>query len=272
MFAMALIPQEDLQPRRNARVWLIPLVTLVAVGLNTVAAVDGAQAEQGGTATLVDPAGYAFSIWGLIFITNLVFAGYQALPSQRQDRLLDRVATPYIAGQVFATLFAVAALIEANELAQATTLLYFAAAVATYVVLGVGVRDEGWTRRLAAWLPASLSAAWLFAASIVVVASVVQNDLELAPPAGDGEAWAAVAIGFAVLVTAAMLMVRRDFAFAAVVTWALIAIGQEQANEVVDAAVIVAVAVIGLVALGSVPRPSVPLPWRRRRQQGVRAH
>jgi len=272
MLAMALIPQESHEPSRNPRVWLIPLVTVLAVGINTAAAVVGAQAEQGSTPTLVDPAGYAFSIWGLIFLANLVFAGYQALPSQREDKLLDRVAAPYVAGQVFAALFAVAALIEITALAQATTLLYFAAAVATYVVLGVGVRDEGWTRRLAAWFPASLSAAWLFAASIVVVAAIVQNGLELAPPVGDGEAWAAVAIGFAVLVTTAVLMARRDFAFAAVVAWALIAIGQEQINEVVDASVIAAVAVIGLVALGSVPKPTVPFPWRRRRQQGVRAH
>lgn len=268
---LALIPQESHEPRRSARVWLVPLATLIALGLNAAAAVVGAQAEQEATPTLVDPAGYAFGIWGLIFVTNLIFAGYQALPSQRQDALLDRVATPYIAGQVFAALFAVAALIELNALAQATTLLYFAAAVATYVTLGVGVRRESWTRRLAAWPPASLSAAWLLAASIVVIAAVVQNELELAPPVGDGEMWAAVAIGFAVLVTTAVLMARRDFAFAAVVAWALIAIGQEQTNEVVDASVITAVAVIGLVALGTVPRPTVPLPWRKR-EQHVRAH
>lgn len=272
MLAMALIPQESPEPSRHPRVWLIPLVTVIAVGLNAAAAILGAQAEQDGTPTLLDPAGYAFSIWGLIFVANLVFAGYQALPSQRRDPLLDRVATPYIAGQVFAALFAVAALMDVNALAQATTLLYFAAAVATYLVLGVGVRDEGWTRRLAAWLPASLSAAWLFVASIVVIAAIVQNDLELAAPVGDGEAWAAIAIGFAVLVTTAVLMARRDFAFAAVVAWALVAIGQEQTNEVVDASVIAAVAVIGLVALGSVPKPTVPFPWRRGREQSVRAH
>ena len=35
--------------------------------------------------TLITPAGYAFSIWGLIFLGLLAFAIYQALPSQRTN-------------------------------------------------------------------------------------------------------------------------------------------------------------------------------------------
>ena len=35
--------------------------------------------------TLVTPAGYAFAIWGLIFLGLLAFAVYQALPSQRTN-------------------------------------------------------------------------------------------------------------------------------------------------------------------------------------------
>ncbi|WP_460976836.1 tryptophan-rich sensory protein [Spirosoma knui] len=35
--------------------------------------------------TLVTPAGYAFSIWGIIFLGLLAFAVYQALPSQRTN-------------------------------------------------------------------------------------------------------------------------------------------------------------------------------------------
>ena len=34
--------------------------------------------------TLVTPAGYVFSIWGLIYILLLIFAVFQALPSQRE--------------------------------------------------------------------------------------------------------------------------------------------------------------------------------------------
>lgn len=41
--------------------------------------------------TLITPAGYAFSIWGLIFLGLLAFAVYQALPSQRSNPRLRAV-------------------------------------------------------------------------------------------------------------------------------------------------------------------------------------
>jgi hypothetical protein len=41
--------------------------------------------------TLVVPADYAFSIWGLIFLLCLVYAAYQALPANRESLLLRRV-------------------------------------------------------------------------------------------------------------------------------------------------------------------------------------
>jgi len=41
--------------------------------------------------SLVIPAGYAFAIWGPIFLLGLVYAAYQMLPSRREDPLLRRV-------------------------------------------------------------------------------------------------------------------------------------------------------------------------------------
>ena len=120
---LALVPPGHRETHNNPRVWLIPAATLVAVGVNTAAAIVGAQAEQDRAPTLVDPAEYAFGIWGLIFLANLVFAAYQALPGQRRHPVLDRAAAPYIAGQVFATTFAVAALIDSVPLGQASTVL-----------------------------------------------------------------------------------------------------------------------------------------------------
>ncbi|MGE3961381.1 MAG: hypothetical protein AB7F65_06835 [Dehalococcoidia bacterium] len=264
---MTLIPQEQPQERDPRRPWIVLFAVIVSVGLNTVAAVVGAQAGQERAPTLADPAEYAFGIWGVVFVTNVVFALYQATPSQRTDPLLDRVAVPFVVGQLFGALFAVASLADSNALGQLSTALYFAAAVATYLMLGVGRRDDGWGRRAAAWLPASMSAAWLLAATIAVLAGFLQNGLEVSPPFGGGEDWAAVAVGSTAIVAAALLVWRRDFVFAAVTAWALVAIAQEQTNEVVDTAVVASVAALGLVALGMVPKATAELPWRRSRRE-----
>ena len=44
--------------------------------------------------TLITPAGYAFAIWGPIFLLLLAYAVYQALPAQRTSPLLRRVGLP----------------------------------------------------------------------------------------------------------------------------------------------------------------------------------
>ena len=267
---MALIPQEQYRRKSdNLRPWIVLGAVAVCVVINAVAAVLGAQAGQDRAKTLLDPAPYAFGVWGAIFAANIMFAIYQATPSQRADPILDRVAVPFVAGQAFGALFALATLIDSNPLGQISTVLYFAAAVATYGVLGIGRRNAGWVRRGAAWLPASMSAAWLLAASLVVLAGFLQNDLGVSPPFAEGEDWAVAAIGTATIVAVALVVWARDFAFAAVIVWALIGISQEQANGAVDAAVVASIAVIGLVAVGMVPKATAELPWRHR---GEREH
>src|SRR5918998_4968409 len=41
--------------------------------------------------TLVVPADYAFAIWTPIFLLALIYAGYQALPANRENPLLRRI-------------------------------------------------------------------------------------------------------------------------------------------------------------------------------------
>ena len=45
---------------------------------------------------LLTPAGYAFSIWGLIYIGLIVFSFYQALPSQAENARFKRIRALYI--------------------------------------------------------------------------------------------------------------------------------------------------------------------------------
>ena len=64
------------------------------------AAIQGVVDE--GPRSLVEPALYAFTIWGLIFALSLAYAAYQALPSNRHNPLLRRVG-PFTAAAFFCT-------------------------------------------------------------------------------------------------------------------------------------------------------------------------
>ena len=55
--------------------------------------------------SLFTPAGYAFSIWGLIYLSLLIYAVIQLLPSNRNVKVYDRIAVPLIFVNIFAMLW-----------------------------------------------------------------------------------------------------------------------------------------------------------------------
>lgn len=55
--------------------------------------------------TLVVAAGYAFSIWGLIFLLDIVYAAWQLAGARRRDRALTLAAMPAAAGFMLTTLW-----------------------------------------------------------------------------------------------------------------------------------------------------------------------
>lgn len=72
------------------------LVLLAAVQQPIVAGLLGAGAFMGGSSayvTFIQPAGWAFSIWGFIYAASISFAIYQALP-QYDNQLLRTVRVP----------------------------------------------------------------------------------------------------------------------------------------------------------------------------------
>lgn len=67
---------------------MFSIVTLIVMNYLSNTGVFGGQTNSDVSAkypTLVTPAGYAFSIWGVIFLGLLAFAIYQALPTQRTN-------------------------------------------------------------------------------------------------------------------------------------------------------------------------------------------
>lgn len=74
------------------------LATIVVNGLANALPINGQ-----GTGEISDkfevffvPAGYVFSIWGLIYLALIAYAVYQALPGQRENAKLAAIAIPFM--------------------------------------------------------------------------------------------------------------------------------------------------------------------------------
>lgn len=192
------------------------------------------------------PAGYVFSIWGLIYIGLIAYAIYQALPSQRENPRLQATGWWIFVGglansawiffwhynQFPLTLFAMLTLL--------TTL------IVTYLRLGIGQTTVTSGEKWAVHIPFSIYLGWITVATVANISDVLDflkwDRFELAP-----EIWMWIVLGAVLVISALMSFTRRDVAYTAVLLWALAGISVKQAA--VPAVVIPTWITFGLVAL-----------------------
>lgn len=82
--------------------------------------------------TPLTPAGYAFGIWGLIFLALLVYAVWQLLPAQRTLALPDAVARPLTLAATATGFWVVLFAYEKIGLSVATMLVILGSLILTY--------------------------------------------------------------------------------------------------------------------------------------------
>ncbi len=178
--------------------------------------------------TLLVAAGYAFAIWGLIFVFDLVHGVWQATGERRNDATLSRIA-PSTAGG-----FALTALwMPLFSMGQfwACLLVIFAALACVARSAIVLSHDPQQLRRqwLWAWTPLSVHAGWLSLAAFLNLAQVIVAYRLL--PTQSMLGWSLVLFVAAAIVL--LLLNRRmrgnvDYTAAAV--WGLIGVYVQQAG------------------------------------------
>jgi benzodiazapine receptor len=228
-------------------------VTVVVNGLASSLALNGrTTAEVSDTYfTLVTPAGYVFSIWGVIYTLLLLFVVFQALPSQREKPFLQQISVLFILSGIFNVVWLF--LWHYDQIVVSVVLMFalLATLIAIYLRLGIGKTSVTLKEKVFVHLPFSVYLGWITAASIANVASA------LVSVGWDGvgladETWAVLVIAVALFITLAVIATRRDVAYSLVLVWALIGIAVNQSayqNIVLTATIS---AVIILVALAAV--------------------
>jgi len=201
---------------------------------------------------LFEPAAYAFSIWGLIYLALIAFAVYQLLPSQWNNP------------RVRATdgLFAATCLANAGWLFAWHFGSYILSVVAILVLLFalsaiyLFQRNEEcrkitpkWTERLFVLAPFSLYLAW-------ICVSAIANAAALLPWAGfkgmgvSAMGWAVIFSFLTAALSVFMSLWHRELVFPAVMIWALAGeiIRQSRLQEIVVGCVVA----IGTVVVGAI--------------------
>lgn len=192
---------------------------------------------------VVRAAGYAFSIWGLLYVGILAFGIYQL---RRETAVTARLRWPAAAAFVLIGAWVIAA---ALDLVWLTVALIVAAAA----LLIMALRSAAWQARAGSrsdrWLaamPLAALAGWLTVASAINIVTVLTR-LDLLPE--PRVAWAGLAV--AVVTGLAVWFVRstRLLAYPTLIAWGLVAVAvAEWGRHPVLAGLAALAAVISLAA------------------------
>lgn len=217
---------ESARPRRWWR-WLAAASIVGNIALNYVSQAYPFNGQtnadvSGKYPTLLTPAGYAFSIWGLIFLSLLVYAGWQLLPSQRRNPLPDAVALPLTVANLLTGLWLV---LFAYERLALSALVMLGILVCLILVYG-----RARELVLAAESPVLSSLPFALFLGWISVATLISVTLGLWSWGWHGEENVRVlltALLLAVVVALGLLVAHafREMAFPLVMAWALVAIG-----------------------------------------------
>lgn len=199
------------------------------------------------------PAGYVFSIWGLIYLGLIAYAIFQALPSQRENPRLQKIAGWFILGSLANSVWIFLWHYQQFPFTLVAMLTLLISLILIYLKLGIGTKTkvstaETWMVRV----PFSLYLGWITVATIANVTDVLYyanwgGGWGIVP-----QVWAVVMLGVAVIVAGLMTFLKRDTVYLAVLVWAFagIAIKFQGTNPVYLAALLAAV-LVALLAVYS---------------------
>ena len=192
------------------------------------------------------PAGYVFSIWGVIYLGLIAFAIFQALPSQRENPRLRATGWWISLGGLANSVWIFLWHYEQFPLTLIAMLVLLATLIVTYLRLGIGRTAVPTAETWAVRLPFSIYLGWITVATVANVTSLLDylkwDGFGIAP-----EIWMGIVLAAVLVIAALMNFTRRDVAYALVILWALAGISVKHAA--VAAVAIPTWITFGLVAL-----------------------
>lgn len=224
---------------------LVLVATIGTIVFNALAAtgyVNGVTPEQISTqfSSVLTPAGYAFSIWSLIYLGMLAFSIYQLLPAN-----LDKfrsIRTIYI----LSCIFNCAWILFWHQASIGVCLFVITALLITLFILIIQTsKTTSAVEALFTTAPFGLYAGWVTAATLVNLTIVLKYSVIDMKSAG----WSALGCVMLVLAAGAAVAVRfklRNFVYPLAIAWAATGIAVKQSG---NTAIVVTAAIVTIICL-----------------------
>lgn len=210
--------------RRYANL-IVAIVTILFNGLANALPLNGQSTGEISDrfAVYFVPAGYVFSIWGVIYIGWLAFTIYQLLPAQRDNPRLRRIGYLFVVSGIANMAWLFLWHYEYFVLTVLVMFLLLLSLIAIYLRLAIGKVRVTALERWCVDIPFSLYLGWITVAAIANVTAVLHylqwDGWGIRP-----ELWALTLLAVGVFIAAAIGFLRRDIVYMLVIAWAFVGI------------------------------------------------
>ncbi len=175
------------------------------------------------------PAGYVFSIWGLIYLGLIAFSLYQVLRPQQSAPAVRRIGPLYVISCVANCVWLFLWHYNQFGLSVIAMGILLGSLIAIYLRLGINARPASTPEKLYIHLPFSLYLGWITVANIANITIA----LYAAQWSGWGlpmEGWTVLMFIVAIVIAAVISITRHDVPYLLVLVWAFIGIAVRQAR------------------------------------------
>ncbi len=246
---------------RQIAVIVSTIITLTVNGLANALPLNGVTTGEISDTfdTFFVPAGYVFSIWGLIYIGLIALTIFQALPAQRENPRLVRAGWWLVAANLANAAWMFLWHYQQFALTLIAMLTLLASLLNIYVSIQKSKQSLSIVERLTVNLPISVYLGWISVATIANFSDVLSY-FNWGQFGLSATTWMVILLAVVSALAWAMSLRQRDAAYLAVLLWALAGIGNKfPASGIVTTSIWVS---FGLVAFAFVwaifPRKSIP--------------
>jgi hypothetical protein len=208
----------------TVRVVLVILATVVVIAVNGLAnALPLNNLNTGEIADFFDiyfqPAGYVFSIWGLIYLGLIAYSIYQALPAQHHNPRLQRIAPWYLLSSAANAAWIFLWHYGFFPATMLVMLLLLASLIGVYLNLRKGSERPASGELWMVWVPFSVYLGWVSVATIANASAVLDYLGWQGEPLGP-ETWTIIMLAAGTLIGLLMVLREGEIAFPLVLVWA----------------------------------------------------
>ena len=230
------------------------ILTIIVNGLANLLPIGGKNTGElsDNIPNLFVPAGITFAIWGIIYVLIILFAIYLVKDLFKKEKttkpFLEKISYFFVLASLANIIWIFLWHYEQIVLSLLAMILLFVSLLIIYLRLNIGIEKVSMRDKLFVHVPISIYIGWITVATIANVTAV------LVTIGWDGfglseQIWTMLVLIVAAIITILILFTRKDYAYSAVIIWALIGIYIKRSADDPVYGIQAGIANISLIAL-----------------------